>query len=296
MQFASPYAYSDGNPVSGRDPDGKVWEISAIEILTLAAGTATFIDSIVLRLTYGKTSVLFAGDARAETEAALLKRGAELGSTLLKVSAHGADFATTAEFLQQVGPRAAILSAGAGSKPGLPAQAVLDRLKAANVRTFRTDQYGEVHAVSDGTQFVLTTQKLAPGEPANTQHVFVPEEEDASVIVPSPPAPVAAKPETVKAVPPKTVSAKPAEHVDTPHFGKVVDVDSLGATSERGGRTGKKVPEARGEKYYSSRLRPLFHKADCRSVRQIAEKNLVEYASREAAMRDNKKPANDCKP
>jgi hypothetical protein len=211
-------------------------------------------NSIVLRLTYGKTSVLFAGDARAETEAALLKRGAELGSTLLKVSAHGADFATTAEFLQQVGPRAAILSAGAGSKPGLPAQAVLDRLKAANVRTFRTDQYGEVHAVSDGTQFVLTTQKLAPGEPANTQHVFVPEEEDASVIVPSPPAPVAAKPETVKAVPPKTVSAKPAEHVDTPHFGKVVDVDSLGATSERGGRTGKKVPEARGEKYYSSRL------------------------------------------
>jgi beta-lactamase superfamily II metal-dependent hydrolase len=253
-------------------------------------------NSIVLRLSYGETSVLFAGDARSETEAALLKRGGELGSTLLKVGAHGADSATTREFLQQVRPRAAIVSSGAGNKLGAPAQPLLTRLQEAKARLFRTDQYGEVHAMSDGTQFVLTTQKLAPGEAANTQHVFLPEEEEVALQVPSPPTPVAEKPEPEKVTPAKAVSPKPKEDVELSRLGKVVDVDTLGNPREHGGRTGKKVSAAKGEKYYASRLRPLFHKADCRSVKQIAEANLVEYASRDAALRDNKRPANDCKP
>ena len=68
---------------------------------------------------------------------------------------------------------------------------------------------------------------------------------------------------------------------------------------EPGGRTEKmekKVTAAGGEKYYASKQRPLFHKASCRSVKQISEQNLREYSSREAAMKDNKSPANDCKP
>lgn len=201
-------------------------------------------NSIVLRLTYGQTSVLLAGDARAETEATLLRQAGELGSTLLKVGAHGADFATTAEFLGKVRPRAAILSVGADNTLGVPAPALLERLRAADVRTFRTDEYGEVHAVSDGTRFVLTTQRLAPGEPPHIQHVFAPEQEASALAVPSPP-PVTA--------------------------------------------------EARGEKYYASRHRPIFHKADCRSLRQIAPRNLVIYPSREAALKE-RKPAHDCKP
>jgi hypothetical protein len=253
------------------------------------------VNSIVLRLTYGKTSVLLMGDARAETEATLLKQGAELGSTLLKVGAHGADYANTAEFLQKVSPRAAILSVGAGNAFGMPDQPVLDRLQKGNARIFRTDLYGEVHAVSDGTQFVLTTQRLAPGEPSNIQHTFSPEDEDTALVVPSPPPALAPKPESVKEPSTKTVSAKAGEGVDPSRGGKVVDIDSLGTTSEKGGRTGKKAHEKAGEKYYASRQRPLFHKADCRSVRQIAPQNLITYTSREEAMKE-RRPANDCKP
>ncbi len=252
-------------------------------------------NSIVLRLTYGKTSVLLMGDARAETEAALLKQGVELGSTLLKVGAHGADYATTAEFLQKVRPRAAIVSVGTGNALGTPDAPLLARLQAANARIFRTDQYGEVHAVSDGTQFVLTTQKLAPGEPTHIQHAFDPQGEETAVVVPSPPPAPAVKPEPAQDASTKPVSAKAGEGVGASRIGKVVDIDSLGANPERGGHTGKKMPEAKGEKYYASRHRPIFHKADCRSVRQIAPDNLVTYSSREEAMKD-KKPANDCKP
>jgi competence protein ComEC len=252
-------------------------------------------NSIVLRLTYGKTSVLLTGDARAETEATLLKSGVALSSTLLKVGAHGAVYATTAEFLQKVNPRAAIISVGAGNAFGMPDAPLLARLQAAHARVFRTDQYGEVHAVSDGTQFVLTTQRLAQGEPPSIQHVFTTEEEDAALVVPSPPPAPAVTPEPVKEVPTKTVSAKVEDSTNPPRIGKVVDIDSLGTPTERGSRTEKKAPAPGGEKYYASRRRDLFHKASCRSVRQISPENLVTYNSREAAMKD-KKPANDCKP
>jgi competence protein ComEC len=252
-------------------------------------------NSIVLRLTYGKTSVLLTGDARAETEALLLQHGVELSSTILKVGAHGADYATTAEFLQKVNPRAAVISVGASNAFGMPDPPLLARLQAARARTFRTDQYGEVHAVSDGAQFVLTTQKLAQGEPPNIQHVFTAEEEDSALIVPSPPPVPAVQPEPVKEVPTKTVSAKAVDSPNPSRIGKVVDIDSLGTPTERGSRAERKAPEAGGEKYYASRHRPLFHKAGCRSVRQISPENLVTYTSREEAMKE-RRPANDCKP
>ncbi|HVG58899.1 MAG TPA: MBL fold metallo-hydrolase [Hyalangium sp.] len=253
-------------------------------------------NSIVLRLTYGKTSVLLMGDARAETEALLLKQGVELGSTILKVGAHGADYASTAEFLQKVNPRAAIVSVGTGNAFGMPDPPLLARLQAVRARTFRTDQYGEVHAVSDGTQFVLTTQKLAQGEPPNIQHVLTTEEEDAALVVPSPPPVPAVEPEPVKEVPTKTVSAKGVDSTNPPRIGKVVDIDSLGTPTARGSRTEKKeAPAPRGQKYFASRRRELFHKETCRSVRQISPENLVTFNSREEALKE-KKPANDCKP
>jgi competence protein ComEC len=246
-------------------------------------------NSIVLRLTYGQTSVVFAGDARAETEAALLKGGAELSSTILKVGAHGADFASTEEFLRRVSPQAAILSVSAASTAGEPAQATLDRLKAVNAHVFRTDVDGEVHAVSDGQQFVLTTQKLHPGESPNAQYVFSPEEK-TPLIVPLPTV-AAAKPEPPKVVPAKAVSPKQTD-VDLSRF-KVVEVGPKGA-EEHGTRPGKKAKET-GEKYYASRKRPIFHKASCSSVRLISRQNLVEYNSREEAMKQ-RKPAGDCNP
>ncbi len=63
MQFASPYAYSDGNPVQGRDADGNLFELTAIELLSLVVGTATFIDSIVSTgdLGHSLTAGVFAG-------------------------------------------------------------------------------------------------------------------------------------------------------------------------------------------------------------------------------------------
>lgn len=63
MQFASPYAYSAGNPVLGRDPDGRLWQWTALEILAAGIGAAAFIDTIVSTgdLGHSLTAGVFAG-------------------------------------------------------------------------------------------------------------------------------------------------------------------------------------------------------------------------------------------
>ncbi|MFZ5468179.1 MAG: ComEC/Rec2 family competence protein [Myxococcota bacterium] len=129
-------------------------------------------NSVVARVSLGTTSALLTGDARAETEGYLLSKRFDLSATLLKVAAHGRDIATTPAWLAAVKPQAAILSVGAGNALGAPAKAVLERLEGAGARIFRTDLDGEIHAVSDGKRFTLTTERLAAGETPGTAHLF----------------------------------------------------------------------------------------------------------------------------
>jgi beta-lactamase superfamily II metal-dependent hydrolase len=105
----------------------------------------------VLRLDYGDFSMLFMGDAEAQTEQRLLaKPDLELKATIIKVAHHGSKYATTHAFLERVKPEAAIISTGAWNRYGHPDQAVLDRLKSANVKLFRTDLQGEITITTKG--------------------------------------------------------------------------------------------------------------------------------------------------
>ncbi|HSP78144.1 MAG TPA: ComEC/Rec2 family competence protein, partial [Myxococcaceae bacterium] len=120
-------------------------------------------NSIVARLTYGKTAFLFTGDAEPETEEHLLGRPLDFTSTVLKVAHHGGRHSSTEPFLAAVRPQAAVISCGRGNEYGHPTEETLQRLDAVGARTFRTDQQGEVLAVSDGATVRLTpTRKGKP--------------------------------------------------------------------------------------------------------------------------------------
>jgi competence protein ComEC len=69
---------------------------------------------------------------------------------LLKVAHHGSATSTTPELLAAVHPRFAVISAGYRNPFGHPRQVVLDRLQAAEVRTYRTDLQGAVTFLLDG--------------------------------------------------------------------------------------------------------------------------------------------------
>src|SRR5437667_8325732 len=108
-------------------------------------------NSIVLRLDFGDFSMLFMGDAEAQTEQRLLGKNLELKANVLKVAHHGSKYATSEEFVKRVKPEAAIISDGAWNRYGHPAQVVLDRLKAANAKVYRTDLQREITITTKGT-------------------------------------------------------------------------------------------------------------------------------------------------
>jgi len=103
-------------------------------------------NSIVARLDYGSFSMLLAGDAEEQSEHRLLTKDLDLQTRVLKVPHHGSKYASSKDFLTRVKPEVAIVSCGAWNRYGHPAQAVLDRLKAANpnVKLYRTDLQGEI--------------------------------------------------------------------------------------------------------------------------------------------------------
>ena len=106
-------------------------------------------DSMVLHVSYGKTSVLLEGDA----EKAVERRIASLHhprADLLKVGHHGSATSTTPEILQSVKPSFAVISVGFRTYFGLPKLDVLQRLQNSGVHVYRTDLNGAVTFYLDG--------------------------------------------------------------------------------------------------------------------------------------------------
>jgi competence protein ComEC len=144
---------------------GKKYDLGGGAILTVLApaepfftkdqmkggGNDTNANSIVLRLDYGDFSMLFMGDAEAQTEERLLNKPAlDLKAKVIKIGHHGSKYATSENFVKRAQPEAAIISDGGWNRYGHPAQSVLDRLKAANVKVWRTDLQGEVTITTKG--------------------------------------------------------------------------------------------------------------------------------------------------
>ena len=106
-------------------------------------------DSMVLQVSFGKSSVLLEGDAQKQVE----RRVVEIHhprADLIKIGHHGSANATTAELVDSARPQFAIVSVGSGNSFGLPKNEVLSRLQAAETRVYRTDLDGAVSFFLDG--------------------------------------------------------------------------------------------------------------------------------------------------
>lgn len=116
-------------------------------------------NSVVARLTYGTFSVLFAGDAEAQTEVWLLSSGADLRSTVLKVAHHGSRYASGTRFLNAVGAKVSIISVGTSNDYGHPAPETLARLARGGTTVYRTDVDGDVTIETDGATIQIHTAR-----------------------------------------------------------------------------------------------------------------------------------------
>ena len=120
--------------------------------------------SIVLRIVYGDTSFLFTGDAERVVEQAILNRGANINSTVLKVGHHGSESSTSYVWLREIMPQYAVISVGKDNSYGHPTEEVLSRLRDAEVKTFRTDLQGDIICVSDGKSVTFTVERNADAD------------------------------------------------------------------------------------------------------------------------------------
>lgn len=106
-------------------------------------------DSMVLRVSYGATSVLLEGDAEKAVERRIASLHPE-HADLLKVGHHGSATSSTPEILDASHPTFAVISVGFQNSYGLPKATVLDRLNSSGIHVYRTDRDGAVSFLLDG--------------------------------------------------------------------------------------------------------------------------------------------------
>ncbi len=114
-------------------------------------------QSLVFRLSYGAFSMIFCADAGFDAEQRMRAGRHDLKSTVLKVGHHGSRFSTSEEFLEQVKPALALISAGAGNRFGLPSTRTVELLRSKGIRLYRTDLDGTIEIVSDGIGWTVST-------------------------------------------------------------------------------------------------------------------------------------------
>jgi competence protein ComEC len=122
-------------------------------------------DSLVLRLRYGRRSILLPGDAEKQVEREILSENSAeaMHSDVLKIGHHGSKNSTTPEFLAAIQPVLGIISAGEDNPYGHPSPELLERLQNAGVRVLRTDRDGAVHVLTDGARLEITCFVACPG-------------------------------------------------------------------------------------------------------------------------------------
>lgn len=134
-------------------------------------------SSIVIYLTYGDTSFLFAGDAESKEEGQILSSGANIDADILKVGHHGSDSSCTSKFLNTVSPEIAIISCGIPNSYGHPNDITLKNLTNIGAAIYRTDLTGNVIiednasnlTVALGSQYkYVATQTIETTKPAET--------------------------------------------------------------------------------------------------------------------------------
>jgi competence protein ComEC len=135
----------------------------SIDVEVLNPGATYYSDdlnqnSIVLKVTDGKVSFIFMGDAGLEAENDIIKADYNVDADILKVGHHGSRSASGATFISAVSPSISVIEVGVGNDYGHPHKEILERLEKVS-KVYRTDLNGTMTITTDGSTYTVTTQK-----------------------------------------------------------------------------------------------------------------------------------------
>ncbi|MBI5543199.1 MAG: MBL fold metallo-hydrolase [Deltaproteobacteria bacterium] len=259
-------------------------------------------NSIVLRLSYGKTAFYLAADSEAETERRILEAGEELASDVYKVAHHASRHSSTAELLEKVRPAVAVVSVGAGNEYGHPTRETLDRLEAVHARVLRTDLDGEIVFRSDGERVSFSIEKeggLAPIEslpvvqkPSAAVGADVSKRKSVRAAAPAskPRSSVVARPRPEKRE--KPVPSPEQDRAGPPDLGDTQEQPEppVAAVARH------EAPPPSPDGYVASKNSQVYHRPECHNAARIKPENVLHFVTREEAEGSARRPAKDCNP
>lgn len=142
---------------------GTEYELGEASFQIIAPSSSEYDDlndySVGIRLTFGKTHYVFAGDADQISEEEMCNSGLDLSADVLKLDHHGSRYSNQSGFLDAVKPTYAVISVGEGNSYGHPHEEVLEDMKERNVTVYRTDEEGTIVITSDGKNLEFSTEK-----------------------------------------------------------------------------------------------------------------------------------------
>lgn len=100
-------------------------------------------SSLVLHISYGRTSFLITGDIEARVEKKLIAN-TDIECDVLKVAHHGSSSSSSKKFIQAADPTYAIIPVGKDNSYGHPHYETLDTLDNEDIRVYRTDTDGNI--------------------------------------------------------------------------------------------------------------------------------------------------------
>lgn len=106
--------------------------------------------SAAVKITYGKRTFLFMGDAGKIVENEIMQTGADVKADVLKCGHHGSSTSSGKRFLKEVSPEFAVISCGEDNYYGHPHDETLDILNSVGAKILRTDTDGTVIITTDG--------------------------------------------------------------------------------------------------------------------------------------------------
>lgn len=155
--------------------EGDKYELGSAEIEVVYNSSAEQNDSLVLLITYGKTSFLFTGDIEYSAQTQIAEKyqnqagnGKPYEISLMKLPHHGAQCDSLYRFLETFMPEYVIISVGANNGNGHPSENTLSKLedldsvqseKGKHCKVFRTDLNGDIIVKSNGKTISVKPSK-----------------------------------------------------------------------------------------------------------------------------------------
>ena len=122
--------------------------------------------SVVVRLTFGATRLLFTGDTEIESWKQMLQsENDSLRADLLKAAHHGSSNGTSEAVLNAVHPSVYTISCASGNDYHHPQPGVMNLLdRHREIAVYRTDLQGTITAVCDGNTIQMQTERQVAGD------------------------------------------------------------------------------------------------------------------------------------